>query len=130
MNSRCPEGHCGILVVDDDEVLVTTLAKLLRRHYANVHTAISGTEAAAVLERETSIRLMLVDLVMPVMDGIGVLDYTRQHHPEVRVILMTGFGTIQTAVEAMKRGAEDYLTKPFDTETVVKKVSRLMETYE
>jgi DNA-binding NtrC family response regulator len=116
--------------VDDDEVLASTLAKLLRQHYANVHTALSGTEAVAVLERETDIRLVLTDLVMPVMDGLGVLEYARQHHPEISIILMTGFGTIETAVEAIKRGAEDYLTKPFDTETVLKKVARLMELYE
>lgn len=130
MKPPCPRGRCGILVVDDDEVLAATLTKLLRLNYSNVHTALSGTEAAAVLERETSIRLVLVDLVMPVMDGLGVLEYVRQHHPEVSVILMTGFGTIETAVKSIKRGAEDYLTKPFDTETVLKKVSRLMELYE
>jgi two-component system response regulator HydG len=116
--------------VDDDEVLASTLAKLLRQHYAIVHTALSGTEAVVVLEHETNIRLVLTDLVMPVTDGLGVLEYARQHHPEVSVILMTGFGTIETAVEAIKRGAEDYLTKPFDTGTVLKKVSRLMELYE
>ena len=129
MSSPCLEG-CGILVVDDDETLAATLAKLLRQHYPNVHAALSGAEAAAVLEREPGIRLVLVDLVMPVMDGLGVLEYARQHRPEVSVILMTGFGTIETAVDAMKRGAEDYLTKPFDTGTVLKKVSRLMELYE
>jgi DNA-binding NtrC family response regulator len=130
MSSPCSNGRCAILVVDDDEVLASTLAKLLRQHYASVHTALSGTEAVAVLEREADIRLVLTDLVMPVMDGLGVLEYARQHHPEVSIILMTGFGTIETAVEAIKRGAEDYLTKPFDTETVLKKVSRLMELYE
>ena len=130
MSSPCSNGRCAILVVDDDEVLASTLAKLLRQHYASVHTALSGTEAVAVLERETDIRLVLTDLVMPVMDGLGVLEYARQHHPEISIILMTGFGTIETAVEAIKRGAEDYLTKPFDTETVLKKVSRLMELYE
>ena len=130
MNSGCPEGCCGILVVDDDEVLAATLTKLLRQHYPSVHMALSGTEAAAILERENSIRLVLVDLAMPMMDGLAVLDYARRHHPETSVILMTGFGTIETAVEAIKRGAEDYLTKPFDTETVIKKVSRLMELYE
>src|ERR1035438_6013246 len=119
MSSPCPDGRCGILVVDDDQVLATTLTKLLRQHYPNVHTALSGTEAAAVLERESSVRLVLVDLVMPVMDGLGVLEYARQHHPEVSVILMTGFGTIETAVESIKRGAEDFLTKPFDSETVL-----------
>ncbi len=130
MRSPCPDARCAILVVDDDEVLASTLAKLLLQHYPVVHTALSGTEAVAVLGRETDIRLVLVDLVMPMMDGLGVLEHARQHHPEVSIILMTGFGTIETAVEAMKRGAEDYLTKPFDTETVLKKVSRLMELYE
>ena len=130
MKTSCPQGRCGILVVDDDETLASTLTKLLRQGYPNVHTALSGTEAAAVLERERSIRLVLVDVVMPVMDGLGVLDYVRQHHPDVSVILMTGFGTIETAVASIKRGAEDYLTKPFDSETVLKKVSRLMELYE
>ena len=130
MSACCPAGRCGILVVDDDAALASTLAKLLRKHYLSVYTALSGAEAAAVLERETSIRLVLVDLVMPVSDGLSVLDYTRRRHPEVSVILMTGFGTIETAVEAMKRGAEDYLTKPFDSETVIAKVSRLMELYE
>jgi DNA-binding NtrC family response regulator len=130
MTSPCPKGRCGILVVDDDEVLASTLSKLLRQHYTSVLTALSGAEAVAVLERETDIRLVLTDLVMPMMDGLGVLEYARQHHPEVSIILMTGFGTIETAVESIKRGAEDYLTKPFDTETVLKKVSRLMELYE
>jgi DNA-binding NtrC family response regulator len=130
MSSPSPNRGCGILVVDDDEVLASTLARLLREYYPNVHTALSGTEAVAVLEREANIRLVLADLVMPVMDGLALLEHARQHYPEVSVILMTGFGTIETAVEAMKRGAEDYLTKPFDTETVLKKVSRLMELYE
>ncbi|HYM13833.1 MAG TPA: sigma-54 dependent transcriptional regulator [Bryobacterales bacterium] len=130
MSACCPDRRCGILVVDDDEALATALAKLLRQHYPSVHMALSGTEAAAVLGRETNICLVLADLVMPVMDGLAVLEYVRHHHSSVSVILMTGFGTIETAVEAMKRGAEDYLTKPFDTETVLKKVSHLMELHE
>ncbi len=67
---------------------------------------------------------------MPVVDGLAVLDYVRQSCPDVSVILMTGFGTIETAVEAIKRGAEDYVTKPFDTETILKKVFRLLELCE
>ncbi|MFQ5695118.1 MAG: sigma-54-dependent transcriptional regulator [Terriglobia bacterium] len=122
--------RCGILIVDDDEGLVTTLAKLLRQHYPVVHTALSGAEATAILAREKDIYLVLVDLVMPMMDGLSVLDHVRRSYPEVSVILMTGFGTIETAVDAIKRGAEDYIPKPFDTETLLKKVSRLMEFYE
>lgn len=124
------EQRFGILVVDDDEVLTASLAKILRQRYACVYSALSGTEAIATLSREKQICVVLVDLVMPVIDGLGVLDYVRQSCPDVSVILMTGFGTIETAVEAIKRGAEDYVTKPFDTETILKKVSRLMELYE
>jgi DNA-binding NtrC family response regulator len=130
MNKQCRARHCGILVVDDDEVLAASLAKLLGQHYPSVYTALSGTEAAATLAREKNICLVLVDLVMPVMDGLGVLDHVRQTAPDTSVVLMTGFGTIETAVAAIKHGAEDYITKPFDTETVLKKVSRLMQLYE
>lgn len=130
MNRKCLKQGCGILVVDDDEGLAASLAQVLRQVYPSVYTAFSGTEAAAVLAREKQICLVLVDLVMPVMDGLSVLDRVRQSHPDVSVVLMTGFGTIETAVEAIKRGAEDYITKPFDTETVLKKVSRMMELYE
>ena len=130
MSKECPSQYCGILVVDDDEVLVETLAKLLRSRYPCVYAALSGTEAVAVLARERNIRVILADLVMPVMDGLSVLHHVRQNYPGTSVMLMTGFGTIETAVEAIKRGAEDYITKPFDAETVLKKISRLMELYE
>lgn len=121
---------CGILIVDDDEGLVATLAKVLGRHYPAVHTAFSAAEATTILARENNICLVLADVVMPMMDGLSILDHVRSNYPRVSVILMTGFGTIETAVEAIKRGAEDYITKPFDTETLLKKVSRLMEFYE
>ncbi len=130
MSKQCLSQRCGILVVDDDEVLAATLAKVLQQHYPSVHTALSGSEAAAVLAREKNICIVLADLVMPVIDGLALLDYVRQTDPNVSVILMTGFATIETAVQAIKRGAEDYITKPFDTETVLKKVSRLMELYD
>lgn len=130
MSGETNNHSCGILIVDDDEVLVGTLAKLLRQHYPVVHTAFSGAEASAKLSQEENIRLVLVDLVMPMMDGLSVLDYVRRTCPETGVVLMTGFGTIETAVDAIKRGAEDFITKPFDTDTLLKKVSRLMEFYE
>lgn len=130
MTKQCLSRGCGILVVDDDEVLASSLTALLRQRYPCVHTALSGPEAVAILSREKNICLVLVDLVMPMMDGLSVLDHVRQLDPEVSVVLMTGFGTIETAVEAIKRGAEDYVTKPFDAETVLKKVSRVMEIYE
>jgi two-component system response regulator HydG len=72
----------------------------------------------------------LIDLLMPLTDGITLMEQLRQRNPELAVIIMTGFGTIETAVDAIKRGAEDYLTKPFDQETVRKKIGRLMEVFE
>lgn len=130
MSKSCLDHPCGILVVDDDEVLAQSLTKVLQQRYACVHTALSGHEAAAILARERNICVVLTDLIMPVMDGLSLLEHVRQLNPEISVILMTGFGTIETAVEAIKRGAEDYVTKPFDGGTVLKKVSRLMELYE
>jgi DNA-binding NtrC family response regulator len=130
MTKHCLRHGCGILVVDDDAALADTLAKLLRQHYPCVHTAFSGTEARQILAREPNICLVLADLFMPVMDGLQVLQHVRETYPDTSVILMTGFATIETAVAAIKQGAEDYITKPFDTDTVLKKVSRLMEVYE
>ncbi|MBI3680627.1 MAG: sigma-54-dependent Fis family transcriptional regulator [Acidobacteria bacterium] len=130
MSKQCLGRSCGILVVDDDEVLTASLAKVLRQRFSCVYEALSGAEAVAILSKENNICLVLVDLIMPVMDGLSVLEYIRQADAEASVVLMTGFGTIETAVEAIKRGAEDYITKPFDSQTVLKKVSRLMELYE
>ena len=67
---------------------------------------------------------------MPVMDGLALTDELRRHNPDLTVVIMTGYGTIETAVEAIKRGAEDYVTKPFDYEAVRKKIARLMEVME
>ncbi len=130
MSAQCIGGRCGILVVDDDEALAATLAKVLSQHYPCVYMALSAAEALAILAREENICIVLTDLVMPITDGLGVLDAVRQSHPDISVILMTGFATIETAVEAIRRGAEDYITKPFDTDTILKKVSRLMELYQ
>jgi two-component system NtrC family response regulator len=69
----------------------------------------------------------MVDLVMPMSNGLAVMEELHHHSPDLAVVIMTGFGTIETAVEAIKRGAEDYITKPFDREAVRKKVGRLME---
>jgi DNA-binding NtrC family response regulator len=67
---------------------------------------------------------------MPLTDGLALMDQLRARNPELPVVIMTGFATIETAVEAVKRGAEDYLTKPLDPDTVRKKIGRLMEMME
>lgn len=120
----------GILVVDDDERLAVTLQELLVREGYAVEVALSAAEAAAILERRRGIAVALVDLIMPGADGIALMDELHRRDPELAVIVMTGYGTIETAVEAIKRGAEDYLTKPMDSHALRKKVARLMEVFE
>ena len=129
--SPVPLPHpCGILVVDDDERLAATLQELLVREGYAVEVALSAAEAASILDRRSGITLALVDLVMPGTDGIALMDDLHRRNPELAVIVMTGYGTIETAVEAIKRGAEDYLTKPMDSHALRKKVARLMEVFE
>lgn len=121
---------CRILVVDDDANLADALRDFLTREGHSVEVALSGEEALSVQERTPGICLALVDLIMPLTDGLALMDQLRKRNPELAVVIMTGFGTIETAVEAIKRGAEDYLTKPFDQEAIRKKIGRLMEVFE
>ena len=118
-----------ILVVDDDRELSETLRDLLVGEGYTVIVANSSTEALAAYEQNPQLALALVDLIMPQSDGMTLMDELHRRNRALPVLIMTGFGTIETAVDAMKRGAEDYLTKPFDREAVQKKIGRLMEVH-
>jgi len=120
----------AILVVDDDASLASTLKDFLVREGYGVEVALSPAEALAVQTANPRISLALVDLIMPVMDGLALTDELRRRNPDLTVVIMTGYGTIETAVDAIKRGAEDYVTKPFDYEAIRKKIARLMEVIE
>lgn len=119
-----------ILVVDDDSGLAGTLQEFLQQEGYAVEVALSASEALAVQARNPHLALALVDLIMPVTDGLALMEQLHRLDPDLALVIMTGYGTIETAVEAIKRGAEDYLTKPFDYETVRKKVARLLEIFE
>ncbi|MGH9523029.1 MAG: sigma-54-dependent transcriptional regulator, partial [Terriglobales bacterium] len=118
-----------ILIVDDDLGLAATLRDLLSEEGHTVAIADDADEAERLLKENHSAALALLDLVMPGCDGLALMERLHACYPELPVLIMTGFGTIETAVEAIKRGAEDYLTKPFDREAVRKKVGRLMELH-
>ena len=120
----------AILVVDDDASLASTLKEFLCREGYSVHVALSGAEALTIQASNPGISLALVDLIMPLLDGLSLNDELRRRDPDIAVVIMTGYGTIETAIEAIKRGAEDYITKPFDYEAVRKKIARLMEVME
>lgn len=115
-----------ILVVDDEEDLRQGLAETLQGEGHQVETAAEGWGA---LEQARALRfdLALVDLKMPGMDGMVVLDQLKQLSPETLVVMITGHATVESAVAAMKLGAYDYLTKPFKLEQVRLVVRRAVE---
>src|SRR5512143_3323263 len=104
-----------VLVVDDEAASRRGLQALLERHGYRVEAAATGVEA---LEKARSFRpaVVIADLVMPGMDGLELLRSLQEEAPFAVTILLTGQGTIETAVQAMKAGAYDYLTKPVDFE--------------
>ncbi|MBZ5569212.1 MAG: sigma-54 dependent transcriptional regulator [Acidobacteriia bacterium] len=125
-----PDGaSVEILVVDDDAGLAGTLRDFLVEQGYTVVVALSGAEALAANQENPRLAVALVDLVMPLTDGLTLMEQIHQRNPDLPVVIMTGYATVETAVEAIKRGAEDYLTKPFDRQAVQKKVGRLMEVH-
>ena len=115
-----------ILVVDDEESQRKVLAGFLRKRGYAVETAGSPAEALAVAAART-VDLVLSDLKMPGGSGLDLLLGLRQLNPEIPVILMTAFATVQSAVAAMKQGAADYLTKPVDLDELELLVARVLE---
>ncbi|MBL7032718.1 MAG: sigma-54-dependent Fis family transcriptional regulator [Candidatus Delongbacteria bacterium] len=104
-----------ILIVDDEQNQRDTLAGFLRKRGYEVLTAESGKEALALV-REQTVDLAISDLRMPEMSGLELLTELRELQPEIVFILITAFGSVENAVEAMKKGAAHYLTKPVDLE--------------
>jgi DNA-binding NtrC family response regulator len=115
-----------ILVVDDEPDICKALAFLLKREGYDVQCALSGEEAISLLEK-TRYDLVMTDLKMGKIDGFGVLKYAREISTDLPVIIMTAFGTIESAVEAMKQGAAEYIVKPFLNEEIRLTVKRLLD---
>lgn len=115
-----------ILVVDDEPQILLLVSRFLTREGYEVETAPGGKEALEHLA-ESPFVLVLSDLKMPHLDGIGLLEQVRERYPDTIFILMTAFGTIDSAVSVLRRGAYDYLTKPLDLEDLVSTVSRALE---
>jgi two-component system, NtrC family, response regulator HydG len=113
-----------VLVVDDKPNMLTLLAKVLR-HDARVLTAKGGREAIRLLEEEP-VQVVVCDLRMPDVDGLEVLEATRRLRPVAQFVLMTAYATIPNAVDAMRRGAYDYITKPFEPDALRNVVLRAL----
>ena len=115
-----------ILIADDESTIRETLSDVLSEAGYKVVTAEDGQQAVEVLTN-THVDVALVDIRMPKLDGLEVLARTREMTPDVQVIVITAFGTIENAVEAIRLGASDYVTKPFVFDDILIKVERLLD---
>jgi DNA-binding NtrC family response regulator len=115
-----------VLIVEDQDSARESLAELLRGEGYEVHEAADGNAAIALVD-QLDLDLVLTDLTMPGSDGIGVLRHIRDVSPQTLVVLMTAHASVETAVEALHLGAQDYLLKPLIFEDVLHKAQRLME---
>jgi two-component system response regulator RegA len=108
----------NFLIIDDDERFRERLARAIRERGFNVHAAASGEEGLTIL-RDTQIDRILIDLKMPGGSGITFITKILALHPTSRIVILTGYGSIATAVEALKLGAFNYLTKPLNADRIL-----------
>lgn len=116
-----------ILVVDDEEPIREIVASMLGTAGYDCHQAASGMEALAVLSSGDEFELMLSDLMMADLDGIGLLERTKERYPDMPVVMVTAVHDISVALAAIRNGAYDYLLKPFEREQLLNTVSRALE---
>lgn len=118
-----------ILVVDDDALFRISISDVLGAAGFSVVTASSGLEALSIVEKD-KVDIVLTDLVMPDINGIEVIERTKQHNTLIDVIVVTGHGTIETAIEALRKGAFDYVRKPINQDELLLTVASCMEKKE
>ncbi|MDP1991585.1 MAG: sigma-54 dependent transcriptional regulator [Syntrophales bacterium] len=116
----------AILIVDDEESICQTLGGILKDEGHDVVTAASGEEALRVVDEDPP-NLVLLDIWLPGIDGIEVLKVIKAGHPQIQVIIMSGHGTIETAVKATRLGAFDFIEKPLSLEKVILVVNHALE---
>ncbi len=116
----------NILIVEDDANQRTILTGFLRKQNYSVEDTGKPAEALSII-KEKRVDVVLSDLRMPDMDGYELLKEIKKINPEISVILLTAFGSVETAVESMKEGAYDFLTKPVNLDHLVKKISQVTE---
>ncbi len=116
-----------LLIVDDEPDMLQLLKRSLEPElHCEVHTADSG-ESALHLLANIGVDLVLADIKMPGMDGLALLEVIRRNHPGLTVVMMTAYGHIDMAVEAIRAGAYDFITKPFEHETLVLRLEKALE---
>ncbi|MBI5558910.1 MAG: sigma-54-dependent Fis family transcriptional regulator [Deltaproteobacteria bacterium] len=115
-----------LLVVDDEEVALTNLVYVLKKEGYSVTGCMSGPDAVRLLEKH-DYDLVITDLKMEKVDGMGVLGRAKELHPDTEVLMITGYATVDSAIEAMKAGAFHYIAKPYKLDEVRKVVHEALE---
>ena len=118
--------NLNVLIIDDEESQIHSLKSFLARRSYNVYTAINGIEGIKIVNTN-QIDAILTDFRMPELDGLGVLKNAKEINPEIDVVVMTAYGNIDDAVNIMKTGAYDYLTKPIDLDELENTLNRIRE---
>ncbi len=117
----------SILIVDDKPEMLTLLQRIIQEE--TDHEVVTETNPVKALEQlqQRSFDLVFTDLRMPQLDGISLLEHIKKSDPQASVVIMTAFGTIETAVEATQKGAYDYITKPFRRERILLTIDKVMQ---
>src|SRR3954464_3627475 len=115
-----------VLVVDDEPSNVASIEKIFQRDGLRVLTA-DGAKAALEIARKHRVQVVLTDLMMPGVSGIELLRALKQLSPDTEVVMMTAYGTVETAVQAMREGAYDFVEKPLKRMTIIKSVRKAAE---
>jgi DNA-binding NtrC family response regulator len=117
--------NCRILVIDDDSVACEVLQETLLRAGYDVDVCTSAKEALG--KELSSYNLLISDIRMPEIDGLHLLRQVQERWPELPVILVTAYGSLETTMEALRLGAWDYISKPFSPEAIRSKVKKVLE---
>ena len=117
----------SILLVDDEEAIRISLANYLQKEGYKVTTAESGDKAVEMFKKNYHFDLIITDLMMEGIDGIGVLKEAKMAHTDIIVMILTGYGSLDTAVEAMRLGAFDYMQKPCEKGEFLMRTKRCID---
>ncbi|CUT02332.1 sigma-54-dependent transcriptional regulator [Candidatus Chrysopegis kryptomonas] len=114
-----------VLVVDDEEALRYLLSTELAAEGYEVETAGDGDEAIETIKQK-DYDVVLLDIKMPRVDGFEVLKFIKQNKPEIKVIMLTAYADVKNAIEALKLGASDFVSKPYDLEDILTSINRAL----
>ncbi|HUI66415.1 MAG TPA: response regulator, partial [Bacteroidota bacterium] len=117
----------SILIVDDEEIIRESLSFVLTKEGYRVQEAANGRIAAEMFKND-SFDLVLTDLEMPEMKGIELLEHIARYSPETLVVIITAYGSIDTAIAALRKGAVDYILKPVEFDELLVKIRRLVSS--